>query len=151
VGTAENLGYVPSVFMERDNSVHEGGIGDGYHTQDELRAVIQRDIDIYDRSGQNWDHLQESRRMLQSMQNANIDVVDYLPEQLRGVPKELRTRAVDVMKIAYDIGDGTVDQAVIDRARRNYQGMIGSNRISRERGDQILRELQQISDFLGLR
>jgi hypothetical protein len=146
VGTPEDVGMSPSYFLTRDCSVHEGGIGDGIHTHEELRRVIQNDVDAYERSGHGrseWDRLQESRRILEAMDRAKVEAVNYLPAPVRDVSDVLRPCVVQLMKIAYEINDGVIDQSVIDRARAQYTG--------RPFATEILAQIQQIAQLLNLR
>src|SRR5262245_17858641 len=99
VVTPEELGFIPQVFMTRDNQIH-GGIGDGYHTLEELREVVQRDLDVWEGSGRDpnkWAIAEESKRLLRKMETEQVAKVDYLPKELRGIAEDLRTRATECM------------------------------------------------------
>jgi hypothetical protein len=124
VVTPEELGFNPYYFMTRDCTIH-GGIGDGYHTQEELRQVVQNDLDVWEGSGRDpkkWDIAEESKRLLRAMERVEAAKVDYLPKELRGVDEDLRTRATECMKLAWEMNDGKVDMTVIDRMWRKYDG-----------------------------
>lgn len=138
--TPEELGFSPYYFLTRDCSVHQGGIGDGYHTQEELRQVVQNDLDRWEgsnRDPRNWTIAEESRRMLKAMENGEVAKVDYLPKELRNIDEDLRTRATELMKLAWEINDGKVDMTVIDRCWRKYAG-----------NEEVLDQLRRIAEHV---
>ena len=123
--TPEELGFNAYYFLTRDCSVSPGSIGDGFHTQEELRQVVQNDIDVWEgsnRDSKKRDILDESKRLLAAMERVEAARVDYLPKELRGVDEDLRTRATELLKMAWEINDGKVDMTIVDRAWRKYDG-----------------------------
>src|SRR5262249_7059153 len=120
-----NLGFSRWDFLVRDNEAHAPEPGDGYHTQRELRQVIQHEYDEYERSNGDqykWEQYQYSKKMLEAMTRNAIDTVDYMPDELKTIEEELRPRAVELINISYDMRNGgKIDVAVLDRARNRYQ------------------------------
>jgi hypothetical protein len=153
---AEDLGYSGYDFLTRDAKTDGGP--DGFHTQAELRQVIQREIDEYERSGQDphkWNRLQESRKMLDAMVNytkpdgsKGIEQVDYLPENLRDIDEYLRPRAAELMQIAVNVNRGSIDQSVIDYARRRYETKLADGKISQRARDKAIGEINTLAEHL---
>src|SRR5215831_15960441 len=80
----ETLGYSPYDFLTRDNEAHSPDPGDGFHSQKELRRVVQQEYDEYQRSGPDqakWQRYQDSKKMLDAMVQQGVDRVDYLPPE----------------------------------------------------------------------
>ena len=129
VVTPEELGFNAYYFLTRDCAVSPGGVGDGFHTQEELRQVVQNDLDVWEGSNRDprkRDILDESKRLLAAMERVEAAKVDYLPDELRTIDEDLRTRATELLKMAWEINDGKVDMTVIDRAWRKYDGNEGA-------------------------
>ena len=151
---AESLGYAPYLFLTRDCSLSPEGVGDGFHTQEELRQVIQNDVDAYERSSKDtlkWNQLQQSRRMLNAMTQADVSAVDYLPEILsNAIDDELRPRAVELLNIAHEISDGRIDQSVVDYLRRRYETKYDQGKILGAQKAKIMEEIKELAKHLAL-
>jgi hypothetical protein len=123
--TPEELGFNAYYFLTRDCAVSPGGVGDGFHTQEELRQVVQNDLDVWEGSNRDprkRDILDESKRLLAAMERVEAAKVDYLPDELRTIDEDLRTRATELLKMAWDFNNGQIDSSVIDRAWRKHEG-----------------------------
>jgi hypothetical protein len=155
VETPGNLGFSRYDFLVRDNEAHAPDPGDGYHSQRELRQVIQQEYDAYERSGRDpdkWEQYQYSKRMLDAMSNANVDTVDYMPDEFDDLPDELRPRAVELLNLSYDMRNGgKVDYTVLDRLRNRYSTRCSDGIITDRARDKAIGQINQIGDYLARR
>jgi hypothetical protein len=90
----ETLGYSKYDCLTRGCSLRADGLGDGYLTKEELRIVAQNHYDTYELMKDQLSRslYEESQRMLGKM-SKEIQSIDYLPENLRGIDQVLRPRA----------------------------------------------------------
>lgn len=148
--------YSQYAVMSRDWSLEGAGKGDGILSQDELRQVIRQQERKFQATSTSadWSALDESRKLLRDMEQANVEAVYYLPEELRTVvPEHLKGRATELLMLSYDPQvdtRGTITQEVVDRARNNYRSLPGSvwaTMNSRQKG---IDEISELANLLGL-
>src|SRR5262249_49739275 len=125
-----------------------------FHSQKELRRVVQQEYDEYQRSGPDqakWQRYQDSKKMLDAMVQQGVDRVDYLPPEFAEIDEDLRPRAVELMTISYDMRNGgRIDQAVIDRGCMTYDRRASEGKISRSARDRAVDQIDRIARFLNL-
>lgn len=124
---------------------------DGYLTQDELRRVMQIQLDRADR-GDSYqrNRLNESEQIFNDLRG-EADAIDYLPDDLQGIqdPKT-RMRAAEALNRAYEINGGRITQTVIDNLAEKYEDKARRHEITTRSKDKIFEQLGEVARRLNL-
>lgn len=124
---------------------------DGYLTQDELRRVMQIQLDRADRGdGYQRNRLNESERIFNDLRG-EADAIDYLPDELQGIQDlKTRIRAAEALDRAYEINGGRITQTVIDNLAEKYRDKARRNEITDRAKNKILEQLGEVARRLDL-
>jgi hypothetical protein len=136
------LGYSRYDGLWRDWEVR-GRLADGLLSRNTLRDLIEKQL----RERADPFFITDSRRMLSELEASNADAIDYLPEQLKALPRELKQRAIELLNLDNVPGaySSDITQPIIDNARARYYRMTDAT--SR---DAALQEIDSLAEKLGL-
>jgi hypothetical protein len=149
---AENLGFGRYELLLLDRRAHgPRGEPDGVHTLDELRKTLQQDSADFQRAPNDpftKSRLDTSKRVFRAMLDNKVTAVDYLPENLRDIDAALRPRAAELLGVAHEISNGTIDQLVIDNLRQRYEEKLTKGSIAQPTRDVVIRQIELVVEHL---
>ena len=146
-----DLNWEPYSALSADTTHGMSTAGDGVLRRAELEehiAKLERDAvgfmaDILE------PELRDARRALRDMNIAQADGIEYLPENCRELPEELRRRATEILYVDDDDARGVITPSLIEAARRRYRsyGNVPSW-VMRSSRDNALNELDRLEAAL---
>jgi hypothetical protein len=148
-----NLNWNAYSAMSCDTDHMLSGAGDGVLTREELEEHIRRLEDQSSSMAYMRDilepDLRDARRALRDLNLAEADGVEYLPDNCRDLPENLRRRATEIL--FFDDGDvrGVITLQLLETARRRYRefGNVPSW-VMRSSRDTALDELDKLEAAL---
>lgn len=139
---------------------HKGAArGNGVLTRDELEAYISAQHDERNRLVQNHastrgvdTRIRDAEEMLQDMLAANVDGLNYLPEDVAAanLRPELNARVVEMLWKDDEDKAQRITQGVLDRARARYMNIEARSMLELNSKDRALAEIKEIAHALGL-
>jgi hypothetical protein len=129
------------------------GAGDGVLTRDELEEHIKRLERESEFAGDYMTdvldvEISDARRALRDMGLVQADGVEYLPENCRDLPSNLRRRATELLMIDDREAIGQVTPELIESARRRYRQLGGPSLAARSSRDAAFEDLDALERVL---
>jgi len=142
--------------LSRDQGDHPGA-EDGLLTLAEMKLHLKqlstdRDERVAEALPTHYVDMQidSARKLYQSMIDSSADAVQYLPDELMGLPINIRRRASELLTRDDVTTMGVIDQFVIDHARGRYQALAAYAPAALSSRKTALFEIKAIAAALGL-
>lgn len=137
---SDTLGYTAAAFFRRDWEVRSIS-ADGTMTRDLLQQSLDKQMAERARKHARGDstsyidgEIAQTRRMLKSMTERNVDEVDYLHKDMRDFSSSLRSLAAEILNEdnpdASHAASGSISQRMLDDARSRYISEGRSTRLA---------------------